>query len=130
MHGIPFEPRISGVCKSEWGHYFFFFFNLLLLSLLSTLIPIQHSMGDNINSEHTSKATHESNPFDLTLLKDNSQVQQFLLMALSAAQQQQQQPTASSLDNDKRKYDQLDTLSQSSKYMFQPMLDTFWLILI
>ncbi|SAM07560.1 hypothetical protein [Absidia glauca] len=72
-------------------------------------------MGDNINTERTSKATHESSSFDLTLLKENPQVQQLLLMALSAAQQQQQQqPTAVSPDNDKRKFDQLDTLSQSS----------------
>ncbi|KAI8337090.1 hypothetical protein BC941DRAFT_426688 [Chlamydoabsidia padenii] len=67
-------------------------------------------MGET--TDQASKDNNQSTPFDLTLLKENPQVQQLLLLALSAAKQQNEQPSP---DNDKRKYDQLDTFSTSGE---------------
>ncbi|ORZ06930.1 hypothetical protein BCR42DRAFT_426733 [Absidia repens] len=63
---------------------------------------------DSITDEQSSNADNRASPLDLTLLKENPQIQQLLLLALSKTNQQNEQ-LAPSTDNDKRKFDQLNT---------------------
>ncbi|CAO3579677.1 unnamed protein product [Absidia cylindrospora] len=63
---------------------------------------------ENTSSDSSSNPNSDNPKFDLSILKKNPQLQQLLLMTLSAIKQQQNDATAT-IDNDKRKFEQLDT---------------------
>ncbi|ORZ25131.1 hypothetical protein BCR42DRAFT_2079 [Absidia repens] len=63
---------------------------------------------ESSSSNISSSPVHDDPKLDLSILKKNPQLQQLLLMTLSAIKQQQNDATAT-LDNDKRKFEQLDT---------------------
>ncbi|KAI8076780.1 uncharacterized protein BX664DRAFT_343906 [Halteromyces radiatus] len=61
----------------------------------------------------STKPNNLSKPFDLTLIKDNPQMQQLFLLALSASKQQSSSTSQVTQDKDKRKFDQVESLVTS-----------------